>query len=582
MAQDPSSGIQPDLLQHLHLVSAAKFPMMPRIEINDVTKILLDAPRIAKTQSPFFWTYLDRPADGTMLLEWQPLARAGVQFATDGLFWAPPENYYKQDVGNGLTLEVYFYKAGYVPGEQATLHSRKRFRLIPTPGAPPGGPQPDPSLFLIHYGPAEQADRGPITAIPYDERMQSIMSNRQYMLRLGAIPRKDFMLGDRVNWPQIHLPRDGRPPFISAAPQRGPPPPPPPEAILAEEEDNFRGDMFDQVTPREIAMVRYQQNHEWMEEIVASPYPLSSIIAPELGFGKKGPLASLTDGVFTAQGIDALEGAPKNAYIQPLDAAKAAEFRARVDAHIDACKAEMVKMKDVHAAVLAKSAADRELVQLEKTLRTSVFADGSDSWSVNGGQDEHDGDDDNNNNNNGGTAGSADSDGGEGGEGGDSGDGDGKGAALKAGTRAADVLAAVQQKLAAQPVAVRRLQRVQDGGYVAPQVRQTTPDASVGVQQQQQQQQQGGAGVADVEMGEDGKADGSGKGDWVMVGEGGETGGKTGDGSVAETVVGAFDGGDFNGMDDMDMAGEALSSYENMEMEESAFGDAFHGVDGNA
>lgn len=79
--------------------------MMPRIEINDVTKILLDAPRIAKAQSPFFWTYLDRPADGTVLLTWQPLARAGVQFATDGLFWAPPENYYKQDVGNGLVRD---------------------------------------------------------------------------------------------------------------------------------------------------------------------------------------------------------------------------------------------------------------------------------------------------------------------------------------------------------------------------------------------------------------------------------------------------------------------------------------------
>ncbi|KAL5596970.1 hypothetical protein BROUX41_006356 [Berkeleyomyces rouxiae] len=638
MAHDPSSGIQVDLLPHLHLVSAAKYPMMPRLEIHDVTKMLLDAPRIAKTQSPFFWTYLDRPADGTLLLTWQPISRVGPQFATDGLIWSPPENYFKQDVGNGLTLEIYFYKSGCVPGEQATLHSRKRFRLVPTPGAaPPPGPQPDPNLFLVHYGPAEPTDRLPASSIPFDERVHALMNNRQYMLRLGPIPRKDFMLGDRNNWPQIHLPRDGRPVFISGPPQRGvpqqmaypthpptaappskrarhsaaaaataaappaavpppqaviqPPPPPPPEAILAEEEDNFRGDMFDQVTPREIAMIRYQQNHEWMEEVIASPYPLSCIIAPELGFGKKGPLASLTDGIFTAQGIDALEGDLENPYVKPLDPQKADEFRKRIDAHLAASKAEMAKMADDHAKALAKSKASREVIQLEKDLRHAAFTNGSDSWSINGGVDPSSDDCDN----------AADS-------------------PVQMPRRPIDdVLAAVEKKVSAPLVTVGKITRVQDGGYVTPPKRQPTPDMPAAKPD---------AGDTDIEMG--GNASGNAasaeqktSGDWVMVPKPGVPGplmqqmhqqqnpqipqqqqqvppGAAPGGTVSKPVIpggemlsgasgtgpgtgGGFESAEFNSMvDDMDMAGEALSSYENMDMEDSAFGDAFHGVDADA
>lgn len=75
---------------------------MPRVDIQDVAKWLMDAPRIAKNQSPFHWTYLDGPVDGTILLTWQPLARLGTNFASDGFVWASPEQYFKQDLGNGL------------------------------------------------------------------------------------------------------------------------------------------------------------------------------------------------------------------------------------------------------------------------------------------------------------------------------------------------------------------------------------------------------------------------------------------------------------------------------------------------
>lgn len=89
-------------MPHVHLVSSYRYPTMPRIDMNEVAKWLMTAPQIARDRAPFFWTYLDKPADGTILLAWQPLQRLGTNFATDGFVWAPPEQVYKHDLGNGL------------------------------------------------------------------------------------------------------------------------------------------------------------------------------------------------------------------------------------------------------------------------------------------------------------------------------------------------------------------------------------------------------------------------------------------------------------------------------------------------
>ena len=76
--------------------------MMPRVELQDVTKWLLAAPKIARDGAPFFWTYLDCPQDGSIHLMWQPTAKRGVEFASDGYVWSGPEVYYRHDAGNGL------------------------------------------------------------------------------------------------------------------------------------------------------------------------------------------------------------------------------------------------------------------------------------------------------------------------------------------------------------------------------------------------------------------------------------------------------------------------------------------------
>jgi hypothetical protein len=75
---------------------------MARIDLQEVTKWLYQAPKIAQHQAPFYWTYIDSPKDGSVLLTWQPLSRLGTEFASDGYVWAGPETYFQQDVGNGL------------------------------------------------------------------------------------------------------------------------------------------------------------------------------------------------------------------------------------------------------------------------------------------------------------------------------------------------------------------------------------------------------------------------------------------------------------------------------------------------
>ncbi|KAJ6445799.1 haloacid dehalogenase-like hydrolase [Purpureocillium lavendulum] len=422
MAQpDPSHSVPQDLISHVHLISSFRYPTMPRIDTNEVAKWLMNAPQVARDRAPFFWTYLDKPADGTILLTWQPLQRLGTNFATDGFVWAPPEQVYKHDLGNGLMLEIYYLKAGYIPGEQYAMHARRRFRLVPVPGHP-NPPQPDMSLFIVHYGPSEPNDRMPAQMVPYDERVNAIMQQRHYLLRAGQIRRKEFMLSDRVNWPSLPeltrqqmgpqmVPR-GVPQQMAYPAQPTPGPPakrarhaqsqgqqaampgmpgmPAVDPAFDDDEDITRGDMFDHLTQREISMSRYKQNHEWMEEILSSAYRMNQITPTDLGLGLKGELASLTEGIFTAQGGEAIT--VDKPYVGRLDGGLADEFRKRVNNHIESTQSEIKKMQEAHAEAMAKLKESSLLVSKEAELRAlddDLFAgfgnDGhSDGAEVNG------------------------------------------------------------------------------------------------------------------------------------------------------------------------------------------------------
>ncbi|KAL9943707.1 hypothetical protein D7B24_002230 [Verticillium nonalfalfae] len=718
---DPSDAIEDQLLPHVHLISANQYPNQGRLDLQHVTKWLLGAPQVAKDKAPFFWTYLDRPNDGQVLLTWQPLKRLGTNYASDGIVWAP-EQYHRQEVGNGLNLEIYYNKTGFAPGDPAAVRARRRFRLVPSQQVNINAPQPDISLWLVHYGQADPQDRLPINMVPFTQDSQTMLNQRNYLQNCGQITRKDFMLSDRGNWPQIAWPRSGgnrqqvyapiqsrrlpqqmaypthqqvmptgrrggrqtqaQAAAQAAAQSQAPPPPPGSLAALQlelEDEDLY-GDVFDTLTPRDIALSRYQQNHEWMEEVWSSPYSLIHITPPDLGLGLKGELAPLTDGIFSSQGGEAHLENPKKPYVGKLDKGLADEFRKRAQEHIDTTNAEIEKMKADHEAAIAKMKANATILSAEKELRHSVEERGAEFWRLEGQVTDSD---------------------------------EGSSAwSQKHNKKIDDIVAQVEAHLGRQIAVLHGVNRVQAGGYLEPvpepvkkatpvPVKEATPVAlpNVGAESNDMSrrpshagsQQSGATGDdADIDMGgtaaglldemhtglsststplnfptpsglnsgvatpanlgapspapaaasgpgpdvsmanTDANKDAAassgqdqGSGDWVVVPKGGvspDTNANTtpapapapapdaaaAAAATAPTAVAARQGSavgtpaltegdnDFSSLGDLDTAGEALAGYDggldggagslgdgldlNMEMEDSAFGDAFHGA----
>ena len=127
------------------------------------------------------------------------------------------------------------------------------------------------------------------------------------------------------------------------------------EPTIEEEEDVSRGDALDLVTPREISRMRYEQHHEWMEEIVESAYNINQIIPSDLGLGRKGELESLTRGFFEAPLSAAhptTNGAP--ARVGKMHAGKAAEFTKLAAQKVADMQKELEELKAKHARRMEK------------------------------------------------------------------------------------------------------------------------------------------------------------------------------------------------------------------------------------
>ncbi|KKY27225.1 hypothetical protein UCRPC4_g01208 [Phaeomoniella chlamydospora] len=390
--RDPAAGVPPQLLQHLHLVSKYRYPSVSMLSIETVVNYLLEAPKIVRDVQPMHWTFLDAPADGTVLLIWQPLDYIGTNFATDGYVWADAEHAFNHDA-KGYTLEMYMHRSGFhPPNETVATHSRKRYRLTPGKVAIPGQPPCDPSLWLIHYTKAERRDHYQATSIPVQPQIQNLLRERTFLQRQGILTRKDFMLHDKANWPTINFPgppsaAPGMPPQpgfgrggpIAGTPNRGPTRPggraslSMAEPTLEEEEDVSRGDVIDFLTPREISRMRYEQHHEWMEEIMGSPYPINQIVPVQLGLGRKGALEELTNGFFTAPTsaiAESADGTPPR--VGKMEGSKAEDFRKHADQKLAAMQAEIEQMKKDHAknkAILQKSSI---YTTAERRLRNAV------------------------------------------------------------------------------------------------------------------------------------------------------------------------------------------------------------------
>jgi hypothetical protein len=84
----------------MHLISRHVYPNMHMMPSETAVEYLTSAPRVCR-QQPMHWTFLDGPADGTVMLTWQPLAQLGNNFASDGYIWA--------DVEQAFTFEARGY-----------------------------------------------------------------------------------------------------------------------------------------------------------------------------------------------------------------------------------------------------------------------------------------------------------------------------------------------------------------------------------------------------------------------------------------------------------------------------------------
>lgn len=249
------------------------------------------------------------------------------------------------------------------------------------------------------------------------------MQQRRVFQSQGQLGRKEFMLDDKINWPHINLPPQaqhvaGYPgnvishmnrsqqqaylqdPHAAAVhshigpspakrqrqhapvqrPGSSPAPVPGAVSVVDEEEEYARGDYMDMVTPREISINRYKKHHEWLEEIYSSPYANGQILPVELGLGRKGELEALTRGFFEAPiGRTPISAQEKPADRAPeaklpgLGPARAEEFRKRATDKIAEINAEMEKMKDLHAKMMAKLRQGSLVRDAERRLRSAVI-----------------------------------------------------------------------------------------------------------------------------------------------------------------------------------------------------------------
>ena len=144
-------------------------------------------------------------------------------------------------------------------------------------------------------------------------------------------------------------------------------------------------DLLDFLTPRDIALDRYVRHHEWLEEIISSPYDTHRIVPPVLGMGRAGELQSLTADFFDTPEYEEEVGRilpdpdfvdRKKVYSdQPvveevpiprvgrLEGTKAEDFTKRATERVAEVNAEMEALKLKHAK------------EMERFKETLVFAE---------------------------------------------------------------------------------------------------------------------------------------------------------------------------------------------------------------
>lgn len=342
------------------------------------------------------------------------------------------------------------HRSGFRPGrDQISTHARRRYRLLS-----------NPSLWLVCYRPADVRDQQSVIGAPIPSTVQMIMQERNMLGRTHTqLVRKEFMLFDTQSFPMVmppgvntsphgqqnmeypgnvmaHMSKNQQAAYKQRSQQMQQHPqapgmeveagfntypskrlrrgsymrelqpsataiPGPPHISIKrrtelEEEQENAVDYMDAITPRELALNRYLQHHEWLEEVLSSPYDTHQIVPPQLGLGRKGELESLTQDFFDAPmslnygkylaspgNINSIEraraGKPvvKDVPVERvgrLEGNRAEDFREKAAQRMAKIATEIEGMEQEHLRNIAQLRSDRELKNAERLLGADTLA----------------------------------------------------------------------------------------------------------------------------------------------------------------------------------------------------------------
>ena len=344
---------------------------------------------------------------------------------------------------------MYVNNSGFRPGiEGMATHGRRRYRLVPSREPVPNLPPIDPSLWLILYHTTDPVNQIPTRNIQIGEQAGRLMAERNTLQGHGQLQlqHKEFMLRDRDNWPTLSLPGSnatsypqqamGYPNNVMAHLSRSQHPAYMPQAQVAmpqgnigpspakrqrhasashvrtsataipmsvmpqdgsyDEEETVSGiDYMDVLTPQQISRWRYVQHHEWLEEVLNSPYGSHQIVPGSLGLGRKGELESLTRDFFdapeagTVKEVLSLPRTPQeedvekgqsmvpddgsNERVGRMEAGKAEDFSKRAAQRITDLQAQMEQLRRQHAKRIAKINKGKHWREAEHSVRTATL-----------------------------------------------------------------------------------------------------------------------------------------------------------------------------------------------------------------
>ena len=138
------------------------------------------------------------------------------------------------------------------------------------------------------------------------------------------------------------------------------------DPILRDEDGAELGDAMDFLTPREISTARYTQHHDWMEEMIHSPYSIQQITPDPLGLAMAGELGAI---------VSLLWDDP-NKYNKP-DANKIKAFDDEMAAYERKAEQQLLEMVEQHQQKLQTFSQGFQFNALERRL-AAAGSEGSD------------------------------------------------------------------------------------------------------------------------------------------------------------------------------------------------------------